>query len=839
MSAKAIREYDGKLILNYHLSTLPNVPTSSQVPRLVQIAIQAVDSSTQTPLSQASIDDQLQAQFSRLEDNYSWIKEKKLVVKPDQLIKRRGKSNLILLNANWNQVKQWILERAGKPIEISGIQGRLTHFLVEPFVEHGKQEECYVCIRTVRDGDEILWCKEGGVDIGDVDSKASRYLVPINTHAEASTFVKELAVTDQIASFLVRLHQVFVKCHFTYLEINPLVVASNNQCIILDLAAKLDQTAEFECSQHWNVNNILKGWKVSPVTTTTSSSIQFPPPFGRDSTPEEAYIAELDSKTGASLKLTILNPKGFIWTMVAGGGASVAYADAICAASFADELANYGEYSGAPSETQTYDYAKTVLDLMTRTKSDKGKVLFIGGGIANFTNVAGTFKGIVRALKEYQTKLQQHKARIFVRRGGPNWQEGLRMMREVGDLLGIPLRVFGPDTHITAIVPLALLNQGEDGNENVLAPSPAMTSTSNFSSLLRPESPGDALSTGSSPVKGGGLAKQRTCIRDSSIPSEQFEPSTPPFNVVKSPWELFTKSTRCFVWGMQAKAVQGMLDFDYLSKRQTPSVAALIYPFSGNEHVQKFYWGTQEIMITVYCSLNAAIKAHADVDIVVNFASCRSVLETTKECMETGSIRTVAIIAEGVPERHARELIHLAKVKNVTLIGPATVGGLRGGAFRIGNTAGMVDNLIASRLYRPGSVSYVSRSGGMSNELNHIISRCSDGVCEGIAIGGDRHPGSSFLDHILRFQADPSCKMIVVLGEVGGGEEYAIASALKEKKITKTLVAWCIGTCAEVLGHGQEVQFGHAGAVASAQNETATAKNAALREVQKEKDYLV
>lgn len=833
MSAKAIREYDGKLILNYHLSKSPNVPPPSHPPRLVQITIQAVDSGTQTPLGQTSIDGQLQDQFAHLESNYPWIREKKLVVKPDQLIKRRGKSNLILLNADWDQVKLWISERAGKSIEISDIRGRLTHFLVEPFVEHGKQEECYVCIRTVREGDEILWCKEGGVDIGDVDSKANRYLIPINTQVEASTIVKEVAVTDHVASFLVRLHQVFVKCHFTYLEINPLVVTSNNQCIVLDLAAKLDQTAEFECSQHWNVANIRKDWKLGPTTSTTASSlIEFPPPFGRDSTPEEAYIAELDSKTGASLKLTILNPKGFIWTMVAGGGASVAYADAICAAGFGDELANYGEYSGAPSETQTYDYAKTILDLMTRSKSDKGKVLFIGGGIANFTNVAGTFKGIIRALKEYQTKLQQHNTRIFVRRGGPNWQEGLRMMREVGDLLGIPLRVFGPDTHITAIVPLALLNQGEEGGENVLTQSsPAMTSTSTFSSLLRPESPGDALSTGSSPVKGGSLAKQRTCIRDSSVPSEQFEPSTPSFSVVKSPWELFTKSTRCFVWGMQAKAVQGMLDFDYLSKRQTPSVAALIYPFSGSEHVQKFYWGTQEIMITVYCSLNAAIKAHPDADTVVNFASCRSVLETTKECIETGSIRTVAIIAEGVPERHTRELIQLANAKKVTLIGPATVGGLRAGVFRIGNTAGMVDNLIASRLYRPGSVSYVSRSGGMSNELNHIISRCSDGVCEGIAIGGDRHPGSSFLDHILRFQADPSCKVIVVLGEVGGGEEYAIVKALMERRITKPLVAWCIGTCTEVLGHGQEVQFGHAGAVASAQSETATAKNAALRQV--------
>lgn len=73
--------------------------------------------------------------------------------------------------------------------------------------------------------------------------------------------------------------------------------------------------------------------------------------------------------------------------MVAGGGASVVYADAIASAGFANDLANYGEYSGAPTETQTYHYARTVLDLMLKApKRDDGKVLFIGGGIANFVS---------------------------------------------------------------------------------------------------------------------------------------------------------------------------------------------------------------------------------------------------------------------------------------------------------------------------------------------------------------------------------------------------------------------------------------------------------------------
>lgn len=102
------------------------------------------------------------------------------------------------------------------------------------------------------------------------------------------------------------------------------------------------------------------------------------------------------------------------------------YADTICDLGGADELANYGEYSGAPSEQQTYDYARTILSLMTREKRKEGKLLIIGGGIANFTNVATTFKGIVKALQEFQPKLVEHNTKIFVRRAGPNYQEGLR-----------------------------------------------------------------------------------------------------------------------------------------------------------------------------------------------------------------------------------------------------------------------------------------------------------------------------------------------------------------------------------------------------------------------------
>ncbi|KAF1821659.1 ATP-citrate synthase subunit 1 [Dissoconium aciculare CBS 342.82] len=290
---------------------------------------------------------------------------------------------------------------------------------------------------------------------------------------------------------------------------------------------------------------------------------------------------------------------------------------------------------------------------------------------------------------------------------------------------------------------------------------------------------------------------------------------------------LFHSKTRCFVYGMQTKAVQGMLDFDFICKRKTPSVAGIIYTFGG-QFVSKMYWGTSETLLPVYQNVESAVAKHNDVDVVVNFASSRSVYSSTMELMNYPQIKAIAIIAEGVPERRAREILHVAQKKGVTIIGPATVGGIKPGAFKIGNTGGMMDNIVASKLYRKGSVGYVSKSGGMSNELNNIVAQYTDGVYEGVAIGGDRYPGTTFIDHMLRYQADPDCKILLLLGEVGGVEEYRVIEAVKAGVITKPIVAWAIGTVASMLK--TEVQFGHAGAMANSQLETAAVKNQSMRE---------
>ena len=289
---------------------------------------------------------------------------------------------------------------------------------------------------------------------------------------------------------------------------------------------------------------------------------------------------------------------------------------------------------------------------------------------------------------------------------------------------------------------------------------------------------------------------------------------------------LFDMDTKAFVYGYQTNAIQRMLDFDYICNRPEPSISAIINPNRAGIH--KAFWGKKEIILPMYKTISMAAKAYPEADVMVNFASHRSAFDTTIEALEEKSIRIVAVIAEGVPERQSRIMSATAKKMGKIVLGPATVGGMTAGAFRIGNTAGTIENIIASKLYRPGSVGFVSKSGGMLNEAFNIISRNSDGIFEGVAIGGDRYPGSTMLDHILRYEANPAIKMIACLGELGGEDEYRIIRALSEKKVTKPLVAWVTGTCSPVLP--ASVQFGHAGAKADTEKETAQAKNNAFRE---------
>jgi ATP citrate (pro-S)-lyase len=300
MSAKAVREYHGKKLIARHVAALSEHRIDDRS------VLVTPDTDLRTPPE-------------------PWLTETRLVVKPDQLIKRRGKAGLVGINLDWPGVVQWISERMGQEQQIEQVVGVLDHFIVEPFVFHQQQDEYYLCIHSNREGEEILFTAEGGVDVGDVDAKAQKLLVPIDDKSlSVERFLPILNGVSEdrvgkLASFLLTLLNVYRKLNFVYMEINPLVYMSDGRIAPLDLAAKIDETAAFLNATDWG-------------------HLDFPAPFGRKDYPEESYIRELDSKTGASLKLTILNPKGRIWTMVAGGGASVVYADTISDLGYGNEV---------------------------------------------------------------------------------------------------------------------------------------------------------------------------------------------------------------------------------------------------------------------------------------------------------------------------------------------------------------------------------------------------------------------------------------------------------------------------------------------------------------------
>ncbi|TQD74770.1 hypothetical protein C1H46_039696 [Malus baccata] len=181
--------------------------------------------------------------------------------------------------------------------------------------------------------------------------------------AKLDKMAKDLEeVRDKIGDFIKGVFSVFQDLDFSFLEMNPFTLVDGEPCP-LDMRGELDDTAAFK-NNKWG-------------------SVEFPLPFGRVLSPTETFIHSLDEKTSASLKFTVLNPKGRIWTMVAGGGASVIYADT-------------------------------------------------------------------------ESKLKAARMHIFVRKGGPNYQTGLAKMSALGEELGVPLEVYGPEATMTEICKQAI-----------------------------------------------------------------------------------------------------------------------------------------------------------------------------------------------------------------------------------------------------------------------------------------------------------------------------------------------------------------------------------------------
>ncbi|CAK8532133.1 unnamed protein product [Lathyrus sativus] len=416
MARKKIREYDSKRLLKEHFKRI---------------------SGKDLPIKSAQITET--TDINELVDKEPWLSSSKLVVKPDMLFGKRGKSGLVALNLDLAEVAGFVKERLGKEVEMGGCKGPITTFIVEPFIPH--DEEFYLNIVSERLGNSISFSECGGIDIEENWDKVKTVFIPTGeslTSENISALIATLPleIKGELEDFLKVVFNIFQDLDFTFLEMNPFALVDGKP-YPLDMRGELDDTAAFKNFKKWG-------------------DIEFPLPFGRVMSPTESFIHGLDEKTSASLKFTVLNPLGRIWTMVAGGGASVIYADTVGDLGYAPELGNYAEYSGAPKEDEVLQYARVVIDCATANPDGQKRALVIGGGIANFTDVAATFSGIIQALKEKEQKLKEANMHIYVRRGGPNYQRGLAKMRALGEEIGIPIEVYGPEATMTGICKQAI-----------------------------------------------------------------------------------------------------------------------------------------------------------------------------------------------------------------------------------------------------------------------------------------------------------------------------------------------------------------------------------------------
>ncbi|XP_042456361.1 ATP-citrate synthase alpha chain protein 2-like [Zingiber officinale] len=416
MARKKIREYDSKRLLKEHLKRHAGI----------DLRIRSAQVTEETD-------------FNELANVEPWLSSEKLVVKPDMLFGKRGKSGLVALNLDLAQAAQFVKERLGKEVEMEGCRAPITTFIIEPFVPH--DQEYYLSIVSERLGCTISFSECGGIEIEENWDKVKTVYLPTEKPMTADACAPliatlQLEVRGTIGDFIRGVFAVFQGIYFSFIDMNPFTLV-NGEPYPLDMRGELDDTAAFKNFKKWG-------------------NIEFPLPFGRVLSPTEKFVHKLDEKTSASLKFTVLNSQGRIWTMVAGGGASVIYADTVGDLGYASELGNYAEYSGAPNEDEVLQYARVVLDCATANPDGRKRALLIGGGIANFTDVAATFNGIIRALKEKESKLKAARMNIFVRRGGPNYQTGLAKMRKLGEELGIPLEVYGPEATMTGICKQAI-----------------------------------------------------------------------------------------------------------------------------------------------------------------------------------------------------------------------------------------------------------------------------------------------------------------------------------------------------------------------------------------------
>jgi succinyl-CoA synthetase alpha subunit len=223
--------------------------------------------------------------------------------------------------------------------------------------------------------------------------------------------------------------------------------------------------------------------------------------------------------------------------------------------------------------------------------------------------------------------------------------------------------------------------------------------------------------------------------------------------------------------------------------------------------------GGQEVEgIPVFDTVAQAVEATgANVSLI--FVPARFTPDAVYEAIDAG-IELIVTITEGIPAHEMLTLYNYLRARGATMIGPNCPGLISPGKANVG--------IIPPQVFAPGSVGLISRSGTLTYQIAYELTQRGMGQSTAVGIGGDPIVGSSFIDLLTRFEADPETQAVVLVGEIGGDEEERAAAFIREH-VRKPVVAYIAGFTAPA---GK--QMGHAGAIISGSAGTAQAKKEAL-----------
>lgn len=233
--------------------------------------------------------------------------------------------------------------------------------------------------------------------------------------------------------------------------------------------------------------------------------------------------------------------------------------------------------------------------------------------------------------------------------------------------------------------------------------------------------------------------------------------------------------------------------------------------------------GAEVYGVPVYDTVQAAVEAHpADASVVsVPAAFAR---DAAMEALETG-IRLVVILTERIPRRDVVEVTTRAREREARVVGPNSLGLISPDRTRVGMVGGRAADV--RKAYMRGPVGIQSRSGGMTTEIANLLTQHGIGQSTCVSIGGDPIVGSTYVDLMPLFEADPETRVMVIFGEPGGGSEEALAEYVVARRPRLPVVAFIAGRFADEM---PGVRFGHAAAIVEGELGSTRGKIARLRQ---------